>query len=342
MSDEWLRAGDAAKRYCLSRNTPRNWFKAGAVRMRGGRFSRRDIERELERKSTGRKPSNRNPAQPRLGDLSTRENELVRPFIEQHGLRKLRRLLWSLPVAASELDWTAKKRQKYANVLLDGANAISPIAIATEASATGGLGKKRAREQKRLTDASHTHISKKTGVIIFEQADPSAEPGWEILPFGIHEKDLQYVLFDAHDPAEFCKRAKERGYEIPIGRSDPEIDRCLPKVYKQYDEDGSRLPDEPGYTPDIAAEIDRKDELAKQSDTPEDILAKYKAIVDPVERECFLHFNFKAIQAARMERAEPANYEHLLNVAERSTGKRSKWIKIDDDDGFKADPAKSN
>jgi hypothetical protein len=318
MPEEWLRVGDVVAEYGVSRNTPRNWFNADLVRMRGGRFSRRDIERQLNRNSAGRRPGKR----ARL--LSKREKELAEPFIRQHGLRKLRRLLWSLPIAAKEFDWTAKKRQDYANVLREGANEIFPIPIASEPP-PGGLLERRESERRRLTDAFYSNVTRKTGVIVFEQADPGTEPGWEIVPFfipGISKEDEQYVLLEARDPNEFYERAKERGYDVPVEKGDPTVRRPHP-----LDEH---------YKPDFAAEIDNQDEPERDA---VDILVKYKAITDPIEKECFRQHNFEAIQAARMERAKPANWEALQNIATRRSGRRWKWIKIDDGYGFKAVPA---
>ena len=323
MLDDWLRVRDVVARYGVSRNTPRNWFKNGDVRMRGGKFSRRDIERELDRKSIGPKPGKKT-TQPHLRDLSTREKELTMPFMkQQHGLRNLRRLLWTLPIAANILSWSAKKRLNYAEVLRDGANAISPN-LTTASPPTGELLRKRRSERKRLTDASHTNVTKKTGVIVFEQADPAREPGYEIVPFGIRKADEQYVLIDARDPIEFCNRAKERGYEIPTEKGDPTIARPHPL--------------EEHYTPDFAAEIDSHSKRAHGE--ADDILEKYAAITDPVQKECFRHRNFDAIQAARMDRAKPANWENLSNIAARCKGKRWKCTKIDDGYGFKVVPAK--
>jgi len=338
MRDEWLRAGDAAERYGLSRNTPRNWFNEGVVRMRDGRFSRRDIERELDRKSTGRKPA-KEALKGRFRDLSKREKDFARPFVEQHGLRKLRRLLWSLPFAAKELDWSAQKKRRYAQCLRDGADAIWPVALtAGESLAHGGLLEKRKRERKRLTDASHLRITKNTGGIIFQQVDPESDPGCEIVPFGIAKQDEQYVLLDARDPEDFLNRAEERGYEFPIEQTDPAVSRTDP-----FAEDHTRKHNRRQcyvYSmPDLAAEIDARMNETEAASEP-DVLAQYRAITNPVQRECFRQQNLKAIREARMERAKPSNWEHLLNIAERVKSKKWKWIKIDDGYGFRAVPAK--
>jgi hypothetical protein len=291
--------------------------------MRAGRFSRRDIERELDRKSTGRKPGKK-ATQPRFRDLGPREKELARPFIERYGLRNFRRLLWSLPFAANELDWSAQKKQRYAQCLRDGADAIFPAAPnAGEPPAHGELLEKRASERKRLTDASRTRITRNSGTIVHDQVGADA-PEVEFIPFfpnGINPEDEGY-LFGASDPAEFLRRANERGVRF-LEKSDPAVRR--PHALEQ------------NYTPDLAGEIDRKNE-PKQRDVTEDILADYQAITDSTERWRFLLHNKEAIHAARTSVAKRNNFEHMQNIAARQ---KWRWIKTDDRFAWKGVPPKT-
>jgi hypothetical protein len=166
----------------------------------------------------------------------------------------------------------------------------------------------------------------------------ASDPGWEIVPFGITEQDEQDVLLAARDPEDFLKRAKERGYEFPIEQSDPAVSRTDP-----FAEDDTRKHNRRQcyvYSmPDLAAEIDGRMNETQAASEP-DVLAQYRAITDPVQRECFRQKNLRAIRKARMERAKPINWDHLANIADRTRSKGLKWIKIDDGYGFRAVPAK--
>jgi hypothetical protein len=339
MPDEWLRVSPMSRKSGVHRNGLRYWIKKGWLkRRRDGTLSLRAVQKIRDARSFGK-----NPTDLRGSHLSKREKELVAPFAGPHGVRKFQRTITALAVVARERKWTDAKKKRVAQVLRDGAKEIFPASNDARAPtrADESLLERRERERKRLADASHTRITKKTGAIIYQQAEPATEPGWELIPFflnGISDEDEKYVLLDAPTPMEFFRRCKERGVRFEIESSDRSIDRCLPKGYKQYDDDGRRLPDEPGYTPDLAAEIDGNDASAKQSDTTEHILAEYDAITDKHERRRFLLKNKKAIHAARFSAAKRNLWQHMEEVARR---RNWKWVKTDDGYAFKAIPPKN-
>lgn len=237
---------------------------------------------------------------------------MVQPFLEPtHGQRRFERMIDALALAAR--NWTPAKRQRWAKKLSDAADRVKR-AEPTE---------RRERERKRLTDASHTRTTKKSGTIVYPQVGADA-PEVEFIPFfpnGINPEDEGY-LFGASDPAEFLRRANERGARF-LEESDPAVRR--PHAL------------EPNYRPDLADEIDGKNE-SKQRDATEDILADYQAITDATERWRFLLHNREAIHAARASVAKRNNFEHMQNIVVRQ---KWRWIKTDDGFAWKGIPPKT-
>jgi hypothetical protein len=342
MGDLRLRIVPMSRASGVHRNLLLYWIKKGWLKRRRDRtLSLRAVQRIRDARSFGK-----NPKELRSAHLSKGERELAAPFVGPGGVRKLQRAISALAVAAREREWTDAKKKRVAHALRAGAIEIFPVpsdaqAPTREPGSVGGfLLERRERERKRLADASHTRVTKKTGAIIYQQADPATDPEYELIPFfpnGISAEDEKYVLLDAPTPIEFFRRCKERGVRFEIESSDRSIDRCLPKGYEQYDDDARWMRDEPGYTPDLAAEIDGSDESAKQSDTTEYILAEYDAITDKRERRRFLLKNKKAIHAARFSVAKRYLWQHMVEVARR---RNWKWVKTDDGYAFKTVPLK--
>jgi hypothetical protein len=269
-----------------------------------------------------------NPKELHVAHLSRREKQLVAPFAGPGGVRKLQRAINALAVVARDSKWTVAKKKRVAQALRDGANEIFPADNHAQAPGSPDVTplERRERERKRLTDASHTRITKKSGIPKYPQADPATEPGCELVPFfpdGISAEDEKYVLLDARDPFEFLRRARERGIHFGLENSDPFQRR--PHALEE------------NYTPDIAAEIDEKNRCV-QRDNTEDILAEYEAIADASARRRFLLQNKKAIHRARASVAKRYNFEHKLNLEER---RKWKWVKTDDGYAFKAVPPTS-
>ena len=296
---------EAAERLLCSTRRIERWIQAGKLpKGVDGKVAFAKARQLNLSQKTGR-PSGRLPRNIKefLSQFSRKERAIVQPFLQPtHGQRRFERMIDALALAAR--NWTPAKRKRWAEKLSDASDRVKR----TEPT------ERRERERKRL-------------------------PEVEFIPFfleRISPEDEKYVLLEARDPFEFLRRAKERGLRVEIESSERANDRRLSKGYRQYDKDGSRLPDEAGYTPDISAEIDYKNQSSGQRDTAEDILATYAAITGAAEKRRFLLANKSAIRAARMSAAKRTNYEHMLNIVER---KKCKWVKIDDGHTFKSVPA---
>jgi hypothetical protein len=319
----------------VHRNSLRYWISKGWLkRGRDGTMSLWDVQKIRDERSADKKPKRAS-----LALLSKREEELGWPFVGPGGLRRLQRALNAVAIVARDDEWTDAKKKRFAQALQAAADEIFVLRDHRSNAGTDEAPlKRRENEKRRLAEAGRTSASKKRCSIVYEQADPT-EPPYEITPSfvdRISEEDEQYVLLDAKNPSDFVKRARERGLEVRIGKSH-DADRSLPEGYPRYEKGANRRFYEPSCTPDFASEIERKSE--KQQATREDILARYRAITDPAERETFRHFNWEAIRDARMARHEPINYEALLEIARRVSEKKWKWIKIDDGHTFKSVPA---
>jgi hypothetical protein len=308
---------EAAERLLCSRRRIERWVHAGKLpKGVDGKVAFAKARQLNLSQKTGRPPG-RLPRsiQAFLSQLSWKERAMVQPFLEPtHGERRFERMTDALALAAQ--NWTPAKRKRWAKKLSDAADRVKR-AEPTE---------RRERERKRLTDASHTRIAKKSGTIVYPQIGADA-PEVEFIPFffeGISPEDEKYVLLEARDPFEFLRRAKERGIEVSMDKSDPALRRG-----HAFDQD---------YKPDIIAEIDCKNESSGQRDTAEDILATYAAITDAAEKRRFLLANKPAMRAARASARKRYNFDHMQNLAER---KKCKWVKTDDGYAFKTLPLKS-
>jgi hypothetical protein len=305
---------EAAERLLCSTRRIERWIQAG--KLPKGVDGKVDFAkaRQLNLSQKTGRPPGKLPR--KIGELLTRlspkERDLIKPLLEAHGQRRFERMIDALALAAR--NWTPAKRKRWAKKLSDTADRVK-LAEPTE---------RRERERKRLTDASHTCTAKKSRTIVYPQIGADA-PKVEFIPFffgGISPEDEKYVLLEAGDPSEFLKRAKERDIEVSLEKSDPAVRRG-----RAFDQD---------YTPDIAAEIDSKNESSGQPDTAEDILATYASITGAAEKRRFLLANKPAIRAARASARKRYNFEHMLNLAER---KKWKWVKTDDGYAFKAVPS---
>jgi hypothetical protein len=326
--DDWLSISAASRASGVHRNLLYYWIKRGWLSRRNdGTISLHGVQQLRDKRHQWLSPKLHG------ADLSKREKELGKPFVGPGGLRRLQRALNTVAIVARDDEWTDAKRKRFAQALRAAADEIFVLRDHPSNAGTDEAPlKRRENEKRRLAEAGRTSASKKRCSIVYEQADPTTEPPYEITPFfldGISEEDEQYVLLDAKTPSDFVKRARERGIEVPIGKSH-DADRSLPEGYPRYEKGANRLSD-------VASEIDRKSE--KQQATREDILARYRAIADPAERETFRHFNWEAIRNARMARHEPINYEALLEIERRVSERKWKWIKIDDGHTFKSVPA---
>jgi hypothetical protein len=227
MPEEWLRPGDAAQRYSLGRNTPGNWFKAGRIRRRDGRYSRRDIERELGSNSIGRPPGKK-PKNLRDLKLSQKEKDSVDPYLRPQGLRKLERTLNALAIAAG--NWTPAVRKRWAEKLRDGANAVE------QAQPTEAREKQRSAAKQRVAYREDKRKWKKRRQITeaVEDVVPPADDNepLEVVPFFIfpasevRTPELRAALdakigtcMKAKDPLEMVRRAEKFGFKMAT-RSD--------------------------------------------------------------------------------------------------------------------------
>jgi len=271
MPEEWLRAGEASERYSLGRNTPLNWFKSGRIRGCDGRYSCRDIERELGSSSMGRPPGKK-PKNLRDLNLSQKEKDSVDPYLRPQGLRKLERTLNALAIAAG--NWTPAVRKRWAEKLRDGANAVE------QAQPTKARQKQRHAAKQRVAyreDKRKWKKRRQTTEAVEDVVPPTDDnEALEVVPFFIFPAsevrtperraalDAKIANCEkAKDPLDMVRRAEKFGFKMAI-RSLSTRDDDRPPTRRgdrgKYEQGQSDML----YTPSVAA--DKREEQQKDRD----------------------------------------------------------------------------
>jgi hypothetical protein len=257
MRGEWLRVTDVVKRHGVHRNTPKNWHDDGKVRMRHGRYSARDIERHLGRKSAGRRPGKKT----QQSDLTPHEKELCKPFVQPGtGIRKLKRLIQTLLIYAREVNWSPTKKQRYAALLRAGADELAPVTLTAPAS--DGLLKQRERERASHSREDKRQWKKRRATVeriqdLPDDVNPRSEQreafrfylwlapqkGWTTAEFN---KKVQRVL-NATSWQDCLQRIERSGFKMAIREHTSERTK--------FDQEKQQA-DDPGYDENIAGEVD--------------------------------------------------------------------------------------